>query len=241
MTANTLTARDRLVVGLDVATVAEAQALAKALDGHVGVFKVGLELVMAGGIDFARSLASQGHKVFLDVKLLDIGNTVTKAAANAARAGFTFLTVHAYPQAMRAAVAGVGDSDLKLLGVTVLTSMDQEDLLNAGYRQTPRDLVIARARDAVAAGMPGIVCAPQELTAVREAVGHDLILVTPGIRPATADIGDQKRVATPATAIRDGADYLVVARPIVQASDPVAAADAIVAQIAEALEQRETG
>ena len=241
MTANTLTARDRLVVGLDVATVAEAQALAKALDGHVGVFKVGLELVMAGGIDFARSLASEGHKVFLDVKLLDIGNTVTKAVANAARAGFTFLTVHAYPQAMRAAVAGVGDSDLKLLGVTVLTSMDQEDLLNTGYRQTPRDLVIARARDAVAAGMPGIVCAPQELTAVREAVGHDLILVTPGIRPATADIGDQKRVATPATAIRDGADYLVVARPIVQASDPVAAADAIVAQIAEALEQRGTG
>ena len=241
MTANTLTARDRLVVGLDVATVAEAQALAKALDGHVGVFKVGLELVMAGGIDFARSLASEGHKVFLDVKLLDIGNTVTKAVANAARAGFTFLTVHAYPQAMRAAVAGVGDSDLKLLGVTVLTSMDQEDLLNTGYRQTPRDLVIARARDAVAAGMPGIVCAPQELTAVREAVGKDLILVTPGIRPATADIGDQKRVATPATAIRDGADYLVVARPIVQASDPVAAADAIVAQIAEALEQRETG
>lgn len=241
MTANTLAARDRLVVGLDVATVAEAQALAKALDGHVGVFKVGLELVMAGGIDFARSLASEGHKVFLDVKLLDIGNTVTKAVANAARAGFTFLTVHAYPQAMRAAVAGVGDSDLKLLGVTVLTSMDQEDLLNTGYRQTPRDLVIARARDAVAAGMPGIVCAPQELTAVREAVGHDLILVTPGIRPATADIGDQKRVATPATAIRDGADYLVVARPIVQASDPVAAADAIVAQIAEALEQRETG
>jgi orotidine-5'-phosphate decarboxylase len=223
-----------------VPSVGQAQEFADQLVGHVGVFKIGLELAMNGGIGFARSLAANGHAVFLDLKLLDIGNTVTKAVSNAASSGFAFLTLHAYPQAMRAGVAGVGDSPLKLLGVTVLTSMDQEDLLNTGYRQTPRDLVIARAKDAVAAGMPGIVCSPQEITAVREAVGHDLLLVTPGIRPASADTGDQKRVATPGSAIRNGADYLVVGRPITQSDDPAAAADAIVSEIEAALKAKGT-
>ncbi|MEM8876307.1 MAG: orotidine-5'-phosphate decarboxylase [Pseudomonadota bacterium] len=239
MTTGSLSPRDRLIVALDVADIDHARALADTLNGHVGVFKIGLELAMAGGIDFARTLANDGHAIFLDMKLLDIGNTVTKAVANAAAAGFSFLTVHAYPQAMRAAVAGIGESDLRLLGVTVLTSMDQDDLLKAGYRQTPRDLVIERAKNAVSAGMPGIVCAPQEITAVREAIGQDLILVTPGIRPAMADIGDQKRVATPGNAIADGADYIVVGRPITQSNDPAAAADAIVAEIADTLEKGE--
>jgi orotidine-5'-phosphate decarboxylase len=239
MRTTSLSARDRLIVGLDVASVDDARLLAVTLSGHVGVFKIGLELAMAGGIDFARSLAADGHSVFLDMKLLDISNTVTKAVSNAASAGFSFLTLHAYPQAMRAGIDGIGDSDLKLLGVTVLTSMDQEDLLNTGYRQTPRDLVITRAKDAVAAGIPGIVCSPQEITAVREAVGNDLLLVTPGIRPASAEAGDQKRVATPAAAIRDGADYLVVARPVIQARDAAAAADAIVEEIAAALDSKE--
>jgi orotidine-5'-phosphate decarboxylase len=235
-----LSARERLIVALDVPSVAEARDLTNQLSGHVGVFKIGLELAMSGGIEFARTLANDGHQVFLDLKLLDIGNTVTKAVSNAAASGFAFLTLHAYPQAMRAGVSGVGESSLRLLGVTVLTSMDQADLLNTGYRQTPRDLVIARAKDAVAADMPGIVCSPQEITAVRDAVGHGLILVTPGIRPASADTGDQKRVATPGSAIRDGADYLVVGRPITQSDDPVAAADAIVSEIEAALEARRT-
>ena len=240
MSAKPLGARDRLIVALDVSSVDEARVLADSLTGHVGVFKIGLELAMAGGIDFARSLAADGHKVFLDLKLLDIGNTVTKAVRNAASEGFSFLTLHAYPQTLRAGVAGVGDSSLHLLGVTVLTSLDQEDLLQTGYRQTPRDLVIARAKDAVAAGMPGIVCSPQEITAVREAVGNELLLVTPGIRPNSAEVGDQKRVATPGSAIRDGADYLVIGRPITQNAAPADAADMIVAEISEALENRET-
>ena len=230
-----LSARDRLIVALDVPDTATAERLAGSLTGHVGVFKIGLELAMSGGIDLARDLAADGHNVFLDLKLLDISNTVTKAVENAANQGFAFLTVHAYPAAMRAAVAGLGDSKLCLLGVTVLTSLNTADLAEAGYVDAPEALVINRAKSAAATGMGGIVCSPKEVKAVRAQTGTSLTIVTPGVRPAGSDTGDQKRVATPASAIKSGADYLVVGRPITQSRDPATAAAEIVTEIATAL------
>lgn len=227
--------RDRLIVGLDVPTVAEAEDVVARLGDSVTFYKVGLQLVFAGGLAFAGRLAETGKKVFLDVKLLDIDNTVEGAVANIARMGMTFVTLHAYPKAMRAAVKAKGDAKLGLLGVTVLTSMDDMDLSAAGYEGPVEDLVLRRARDARDAGMTGIVCSPVEVAKVRAAIGPGLALVTPGIRPAGAESGDQKRVTTPADAIRAGADYLVVARPILNAADPRAAAEAIQAEIAAGL------
>jgi orotidine-5'-phosphate decarboxylase len=227
--------RDRLIVGLDVPTVAEAEDMVARLGDSVTFYKVGLQLVFAGGLAFAGRLAETGKKVFLDVKLLDIDNTVEGAVANIARMGMTFVTLHAYPKAMRAAVKAKGDAKLGLLGVTVLTSMDDMDLTEAGYKGPVEDLVLRRAQDARDAGMTGIVCSPVEVAKVRAAVGPGLALVTPGIRPAGAESGDQKRVTTPADAIRAGADYLVVARPILNAADPRAAAEAIQAEIAAGL------
>lgn len=227
--------KDRLIAGLDLPTVAEADAMVARLGDAVSFYKIGLQLVFAGGIAFAGELAKSGKKVFLDVKLLDIDNTVAGAIENIARLGMTFVTVHAYPKAMRAAVAARGDAPLGLLGVTVLTSMDETDLEQAGYAGKVNDLVLRRARDAGHAGMDGIVCSPFEVAAIRAAVGPDIALVTPGIRPAGAATGDQKRVTTPADAIRAGADHLVVARPIIRAEDPRAAAEAVQAEIAAAV------
>ena len=234
MIARPKTPRDRLIVALDVPTVPEAEALIARLGDSVGVYKIGLELILGGGVVLAERLAAEGGNVFLDAKLLDIDNTVAKAVANAARLGVRFLTVHAYPKAIRAAVAARGDAALALLGVTVVTSMDDADLAAAGCAGTVKDRVLARAADAKAAGMDGIVASPHELAAVRAAVGAGMILVSPGIRPAGAAMGDQKRAATPAEAIRAGADYLVVGRPITEADDPRAAAAAIVEEIASA-------
>ena len=228
-------ARDRLIVALDVADVATAEALVTTLDGSVGFYKVGLQLIFAGGIDFARNLVAAGKNVFLDAKLLDIDNTVHHAVENIARLGVTFLTIHAYPKAMRAAVEARGDAPLKLLGVTVLTSMDDSDVIEAGYSATAAELVAARAGFARDIGMDGIVASPAEATTIRRIAGPAIAIVTPGIRLAGADTGDQRRVATPATAIRAGADYLVVGRPINAAADPKAAADSIVAEIETAI------
>ncbi len=230
--------RDRLIVGLDLPTRAEAEAMVARLGDTVSFYKIGLQLVFAGGLGFAEELAKSGKKVFLDVKLLDIDNTVAGAIRNVAGMGMTFVTVHAYPKAMRAAVAARGDAPLGLLGVTVLTSMDDSDLQQAGYAGNVSDLVLARARDARDAGMNGIVCSPLEVAEVRAAVGPDIALITPGIRPSGAATGDQKRVTTPTDAIRAGADYLVVARPIIAADDPRAAAEAIQAEIAQAVKGR---
>lgn len=227
--------QDRLIVGLDLPTVAEAEAMVARLGGSVSFYKIGLQLLFAGGLDFAQDLVKSGKKVFLDAKLLDIDNTVGSAVANIVRTGVTFVTVHAYPKAMRAAVEARGDAPLGLLAVTVLTSMDDGDLVKAGYAGKVDDLVLDRARDARDAGMDGIVCSPIEVARVRAAVGPDVALVTPGIRPAGGESGDQKRVTTPADAIRAGADYLVVARPIIRADDPRAAAEAIQAEIAKAV------
>ncbi|MEO8669358.1 MAG: orotidine-5'-phosphate decarboxylase [Bauldia sp.] len=227
--------RQRLIVALDVPTVADAEALVTRLGDSVLFYKVGLQLIFAGGLDFARGLVDSGKLVFLDVKLLDIDNTVEGAVQSIAAMGVTFATIHAYPKAMRAAIAARGDAPLRLLGVTVLTSMDDHDLQDAGYAEKAPALVAHRARDAVAAGMDGIVASPAEAAAVRHIAGPKVAIVTPGIRPAGSEAGDQKRIATPAAAIHAGADYLVVGRPIIVAADPKSAADAIQHEIAEAL------
>jgi orotidine-5'-phosphate decarboxylase len=224
--------RDRLIVALDVPSVGEAQALVERLGDSVGFYKIGLQLAFAGGLPFARSLARSGKRVFLDVKLLDIDNTVEGAIRSIVPLGMTFVTVHAYPKALRAAVKARGNAELKLLAVTALTSMSDADLAEAGYATDASALVGRRAEQAVAAGMDGIVCSPAEAAAVRAIVGSDLAIVTPGVRPLGSASGDQRRIATPEAAISAGADYLVVGRPVTAAADPRAAADAIAAAIA---------
>ncbi|MBO9422041.1 orotidine-5'-phosphate decarboxylase [Labrenzia sp. R4_2] len=232
------TALERLMLPLDVPTVAEAETLVKQTEGAVGVYKIGMELQFAGGLEFARELAESGHKIFLDVKLHDIDNTITKAVRNVAKMGMTFMTVHAYPKTMRAALKGLaeeGNPDLCILGVTVLTSMDEGDLVAAGYTGPIAGVVEARAKDAKLAGMGGIVCAPTESAEMRKVLGDELVIVTPGIRPAGSAAGDQRRVMTPADAIKAGSDYLVIGRPISKADNPRAAAEAVVEEISSAL------
>ena len=224
------TAKDRLIVALDVPSVVAAETLVERLGDAVSFYKIGYQLGYAGGLAFAEVLVRSGKKVFLDLKLHDIGNTVAHGVESVSRLGATFLTVHAYPQTMKAAVKARGNG-LKVLGVTVLTSYDDNDLKDAGYTGNVSDLVAKRAAQAREIGMDGIVCSAEEAARLRPIVGS-LSLVTPGIRPAGADAGDQKRVMTPAKAIAAGANYLVVGRPIVEAPDPKAAAQAIVAEIA---------
>lgn len=221
------TLRERLIVGLDVPTLKDAEAVVRDLEGVVSFYKIGYQLAFAGGLDFARELASAGTSVFLDMKLLDIDNTVAKGVENVVRMGVSMLTLHAYPKAMRAAVEAARGSELCLLGVTVLTSMDGQDLIEAGYNSDPRSLVLRRAEQALQAGMGGIVCSAEEAASVRGVVGPQLAVVTPGIRLAGGESGDQKRVTTPAQAIRNGSSHLVVARPIIAAADRRAAAQAI--------------
>jgi orotidine-5'-phosphate decarboxylase len=227
--------RDRLILALDLPTVNAAEAMVERLEESVTFYKVGYQLAYAkGGLDFAEELAQAGYRVFLDLKLHDIGNTVTRGVENVARMGVNFLTVHAYPQTMHAAVAARGDSGLRILAVTVLTSYDDADLAAAGYDFTVPELVAERAGQARDIGIDGLVCSAEEAGNLRAIVGSDLVLVTPGIRPAGAGIGDQKRVKTPSAAIAAGADYLVIGRPILDAANPKAAAEAIVAEIASA-------
>ena len=228
-------ARDRLIVGLDIPSVEEARAIVSTLGEDIVFYKIRYQLTFAGGLDFARDLIADGKKVFLDMKLLDIDNTVAKAVENIARMGVSMLTLHAYPKAMRAAVEAAKGSDLTLLGVTVLTSMDDADLREAGYDCDTASLVLRRAGQARDAGMGGIVCSAEEAAAVRQAVGPSMAVVTPGIRPTGGDAGDQKRVMTPADALRAGSSHLVVGRPIVKASDPGATARAILAEMTSAL------
>ena len=230
-----LAPRDRLIVALDVPEVAEAERLVEAIGDAATFYKIGMELAYGGdGLALVRRLAKAGKRVFLDLKLQDIPNTVERATAQAAKLGAAFLTIHAYPQTMRAAVAGAKGSGLRLLAVTVLTSYDDADLLEAGYRFGVVEMVRRRAEQAQALGVDGVVASAEEACGVRAAVGKDMILVTPGIRPVGASAGDQKRVATPASAFLAGADYLVVGRPIATAPDPRAAAIAIVTEIASA-------
>ena len=222
---------DRLIVALDVDSVGKARALISTLGDAVNFYKIGHQLAFNGGLELARQLTAEGKNVFLDMKLLDIDNTVEKGVASIVKLGVAMLTIHAYPKAMRAAVKAAEGSNLTLLGVTVLTSMDSADLAEAGYAGAPRDLVLRRALQAREAGMGGIVCSPEEAKAVRAILGPNMALVTPGIRPNGSDKGDQKRVATPADALKAGASHLVVGRPITAAADPRAAALTILAEI----------
>jgi orotidine-5'-phosphate decarboxylase len=233
--ANPIEASERLIVALDAPDVSEAERLVAELGDSVRFYKIGMELAYGGGLGLAPKFAAAGKKVFIDLKLHDIPNTVERATAQIARLGAYFLTVHAYPQTMRAAAAGARGSGLKLLAVTVLTSCDDADLAEAGYALGVRALVARRAAQAQAAGVDGLVASASEVAMLRATIGDSLLLVTPGIRPSGASLGDQKRVATPMQAIADGADYLVVGRPVTQASDPRAAAQQIVAEIAAAL------
>ena len=227
-----IAARDRLIVPLDLPTVTAAEAMITRLGDSVNFYKIGYQLAYAGGLPLVSQLAKSGKKVFLDLKLHDIGNTVARGVESVAKLSATFLTVHAYPQTMKAAIEGRAGSDLKILAVTVLTSYDDADLQAAGYRLIVSDLVELRARQAQMLGLDGIVCSPKEAASLRKLVGHEMNLVTPGIRPAGAEVGDQKRIMTPARAIAAGADSLVVGRPITGAADPRAVAEAIQAESA---------
>ena len=228
----------RLIVGLDVPSVVQARQIVDELGDAVSFYKIGHQLAFApeaeNGLHLAKQLVAEGKQVFLDLKLLDIDNTVSNGVKSVAAMGVTMLTIHAYPKAMRAAVEAVAASgaDLTLLGVTVLTSMDDNDMREAGYGMSAADLVHLRAQQAKEAGMGGIVASAMEASAIRSIVGDGMAVVTPGIRPTGADHGDQKRVMTPADALNAGASHLVVARPIVAASNPRAAAEAITAEMA---------
>ena len=230
-----ITPRDRLIVALDLPELSEAEAMIGRLGDSVSFYKIGYQLAYAGGLPFTRELVNAGKKVFVDLKLHDIGNTVARGVESIATLGATFLTVHAYPQTMKAAVEARAGSDLKILAVTVLTSYDDGDLHAAGYRFTVADLVEARAQQAQVLGVDGLVSSPEEAASLRKIIGHRMQLVTPGIRPAGSASGDQKRIMTPSRAITAGADYLVVGRPIVEAADPRTAAEAIQSEIGHAL------
>ena len=223
--------KDRLIVALDLPSVERAEEMVGKLGDSVSFYKIGYQLAYAGGLPLVRKLADQGKKVFIDLKLHDIGNTVARGVESIARLGATFLTVHAYPQTMKAAVEARAGSDLRILAVTVLTSYDDDDLHAAGYRPGVPDLVEARAPPAQVLGIDGLVSSAEEVPALRKIIGHQMRVVTPGIRPAGSATGDQKRIMTPARAIAAGSDYLVVGRPVVEAADPKAVAEAILAEI----------
>jgi len=229
------TARDRLIVALDMPTVEEAQRLVAVLGNTVSFYKLGLELLFAGGLDLARALKAQGKHVFLDMKLLDIGNTVERAVANATEFGVDFLTVHGHDlKTMRAAVTGRGSSKLKLLAVTVLTNLTADDLQQQGSSLSPADLVLRRAKLARESGFDGVIASGQEAGRIREAVGPGFLIVTPGIRLTGSATDDQERITTPGHAIASGADYIVVGRPITQADDPKLIAETFINHIREA-------
>jgi orotidine-5'-phosphate decarboxylase len=235
MRPSTIAPKDRLIVALDLPGVEVAQAMIARLGDSVTFYKIGYQLAYAGGLSLVRELRAADKKVFVDLKLHDIGNTVARGVESLSSLGATFLTVHAYPQTMQAAVEARGGSGPKILAVTVLTSYNETDLQAAGYRHTIADLVALRAGQAKTLGVDGLVCSPEEAAALRGVVGDQMSLVTPGIRPAGSSSGDQKRIMTPSRAISAGADYLVVGRPIVDAADPKAAAESIQAEIAQAL------
>jgi orotidine-5'-phosphate decarboxylase len=216
----TSAAREKLIIALDVVSCDDARRLVDHLGDEASFYKIGYRLAFSGGLELARELIRNGYKVFLDLKLHDIGNTVEEGVRALSEFGATFLTVHAYPQTMRAAVKGAAGSDLKILGVTVLTSYDEWDMKEAGYSFSPSELVIKRALQAKEAGMDGLVCSAAEVAQVRGLTGPSLSLVTPGIRPLGSQAGDQKRITTPAQALKDGADYLVIGRPITASAAP---------------------
>jgi orotidine-5'-phosphate decarboxylase len=221
----------RLYVALDLPSVEDAEALIDILGKSVESYKIGLQLLPIGGVELGQRLKAQGKNVFYDFKLHDIGATVEKATRSIAGLGADLLTVHARPDVMKSAVVGRGDSRLKLLGVTVLTSLDKAALEAIGYRQKAETLVMQRVEQALEAGMDGVVSSPLEAGAIRSVVPKEFLIVTPGVRMADGDAGDQKRIATPFQALQNGASHLVVGRPISAAKDPRQAAKAILANM----------
>lgn len=228
----TILTDERVFVALDLPSVEEARALVDRLGDSVASYKIGLQLLPIGGVALGRELRAMGKNVFLDFKFHDIDATVEKATRSVAGLDAQFLTVHARPDVMRAAVKGKGSSSLKVLGVTVLTSLDQKALEDIGYNDNAENLVMRRVHQALEAGVDGVVASPLEAAAIRAVVPTSFLVVTPGVRPAGAAAGDQKRIATPAAALAAGASHLVIGRPISQAADPVAAARAIMSEIA---------
>ena len=227
--------RERLILALDVSSADEAKRLLDRVRDSVAFVKIGLELFTAAGPDIVRWALAQRKRVFLDLKLLDIGETVKRATAAAAELGVTFLTVHATGQTVRAAVEGRGRSAMKILAVTVLTSFDEADLVEMGIAESVRDTVLKRARLAISFGADGVVASGVEAAMIRRELGKNPIVVIPGIRPVGSSHDDQVRVTTPAGAIAAGGDYLVVGRAIRDAADPAEAARAIQAEIEVAL------
>ncbi len=221
----------RLYVALDLPSIDAARQMVETLGDSVMSYKIGLQLLPLGGAEFGRELATQGKNVFLDFKLHDIDATVEKATRSIAGIGADLLTVHARPDVMQAAARGRGDSRLKILGVTVLTSLDEQALIDIGYHHNAEELVLHRVRQAMEAGIDGVVSSPLEAAKIRAMVPDEFIVLTPGVRLAGHDQGDQKRVATPAAAIKAGASHIVVGRPITQANDPRAAAEKITANM----------
>jgi len=229
----TIPSRERLIVALDVPSATEARALVEKIGDAACFYKIGLELFTSGGyFEFLQWLAKRGDKVFADLKLYDIPETVRRSVANLRASGASFLTVHGHRSVMEAAVKEKGP--LKILAVTVLTSFDQRDLDEMGASKSVEELVLARARGAADSGCDGVIASPLEASRLKSAFGKKLLVVTPGIRPAGSDAGDQKRAADPAQAFANGADYIVVGRPIREAADPRAAALAIQKTIANA-------
>jgi len=222
-----------LIIALDVDSAGEALSLIDRIGPAAEFYKIGMELYAAAGMSLVKKIAASGRKVFLDLKLYDIGETVKRATRQICSSGApTFLTVHGSRSVMQAAVEGRGDTATKLLAVTVLTSFDQDDLADLGYAPPISDLVDLRVKKARESGIDGIVCSPLEVKRVRTLAGADMKLITPGVRSAGADKGDQKRVATPAEALRDGADYLVIGRQVTRATDPRSACKQILSEIA---------
>ena len=213
----------RLYVALDLPSIDEARAMVETLGETVISYKIGLQLLPLAGAEFGRELAAQGKNIFLDFKLHDIGATVEKARRSIAGVGAKLLTVHARPDVMVAAAKGKG-RDLKVLGVTVLTSLDEQALIDIGYHHTAEELVLHRVRQAMDAGIDGVVSSPLEAAKIRSIVPKDFLVVTPGVRMASDAVGDQKRVATPSNALKSGASHIVVGRPITQSGDPKGAA-----------------
>ena len=223
----------QLIVGLDVSSRARAEEIVSLLGDSVDFYKIGYQCFYgADGFALGKDLMAAGKKVFYDLKLLDIDNTIENGVAAIAETGAAMLTIHAYPKTMRVAAKAAAGSDLCVLGVTVLTSMDDADVKEAGYERDAAGLVALRAQQAKDAGIGGIVASPQEAQMVRSILGPKMAIVTPGIRPSGSEMGDQKRVMTPADALAAGASHLVVARPIIAAPDPRAAALAILAEMA---------
>ncbi|MEM6414972.1 MAG: orotidine-5'-phosphate decarboxylase [Pseudomonadota bacterium] len=226
--------RDRVIVALDVPTVGEAETIIDRIGDAANFFKIGYQLAPIGGFDLAQRLTASGKKVFLDLKYHDIGATVEKGVRSVCALGTDFLTVHAEDHVMAAAVAGRDDDPrLKIMAVTVLTSLSQADIDASGYSIKLEDLVLKRARRAVELGVDGVIASPQEAARIRAEVGDALLIATPGVRPLGASLDDQKRVATPSDARAAGANYVVVGRPITKADDPHAATQEIVAAMAK--------